>query len=492
MLLAAQPAAFSLLFCITVYLLSSIPAFVWASADRTHPDMGPALRDSNLKVEEIFSGLKFPTSMAFLGPDDILVLEKNNGIVRRITNGTMIPEPLLDVNVSSLGERGMLGVAISKNMTNSNVTIAKDYHIDKYTNTYVFLYFTESTEEGKVSCPSEKSLFRYCNLGGEPVANRLYRYELINGKLINAKLLLDLPATPNHHNGGAVLIGPDQYVYLLIGDINHATKSENFLNGSDPDGTGGILRVTQDGKVVGNGILGNKDPINKYYAYGIRNGFGLDFDPLKGNLWDTEDGPGHADEINLVRPGFNSGWSKVQGIWDSQKSDPVSRESYWKLKDNSSHNVITNKVDGLVNLHQWGTYSAPELTWAFSVAPTAIKFIDSNRYGKEYKYDLFVADFRNGTIYHFELGNDRTELSLNGTLKDKVVNSWRELENIIWGWGFGAITDMEVGPDGYLYVLSLVEGGQDCRRTHKDCITYDSPIQGTIFRIVPSDNSTAM
>ena len=115
---------------------------------------------------------------------------------------------------------------------------------------------------------------------------------------------------------------------------------------------------------MGNGSLGNKDPINKYYAYGIRNGFGLDFDPLKETCGYRRSAR-NADEINLVRPGFNSGWSKVQGIWDSQKSDPVSRESYWKLKDNDSQNVITNKVDGLVNLNQWGTYSAPELTWAF-------------------------------------------------------------------------------------------------------------------------------
>jgi glucose/arabinose dehydrogenase len=54
-------------------------------------------------------------------------------------------------------------------------------------------------------------------------------------------------------------------------------------------------------------------PLNMYYAYGIRNSFGLDFDPLTGNLWDTENGPEYGDEINLVELSFNSGWLKLVG-----------------------------------------------------------------------------------------------------------------------------------------------------------------------------------
>ena len=57
-----------------------------------------------------------------------------------------------------------------------------------------------------------------------------------------------------------------------------------------------------------------------YYAYGIRNSFGIAFDPLTGNLWDTENGPSFGDEINLVEPGFNSGWAKVLGIWNIEEA----------------------------------------------------------------------------------------------------------------------------------------------------------------------------
>jgi len=63
------------------------------------------ISDSNVKAEVVFKGIDFSTSMFFLGPDDILVLEKNNGIVRRIVNGAMLPEPSLDVSVANKNER---------------------------------------------------------------------------------------------------------------------------------------------------------------------------------------------------------------------------------------------------------------------------------------------------------------------------------------------------------------------------------------------------
>ena len=95
------------------------------------------------------------------------------------------------------------------------------------------------------------------------------------------------------------------------------TKTLNYQNGTDPDGRSGILRVTQNGTGVGNeGILGDTEPLRKYFAYGIRNSFGIDFDPVTGYLWDTENGDHYGDEINLVEPGFNSGWKEIQGAWE--------------------------------------------------------------------------------------------------------------------------------------------------------------------------------
>ena len=364
---------------------------------------GPTINDPALKVETVFTGLVRPTSMAFLGPNDILVLEKNTGNVHRIMNGQMLPQPLLHANVATQVERGMLGIAVTRNGPT----------------TYVFLYYTEAS--GGVD---------------NSIGNRLYRYELANNQLINPKLLLDLPAIPSNpnsvrfeHNGGKLVVGPDNNVYLIIGDVGgHMTQSENAIGGSLPDGTGGVLRVTQDGDaVIPNSPLGNDtDPtLNKYYAYGIRNSFGIDFDPVTGKLWDTENGPTFGDEINLVEPGFNSGWTKIQGSAQARQLNPA--------------NV-------LVNINGKGTYRDPEFVWNQPVGPTALKFLNSERLGQQYQNNMFVGDIINGNLYNFKLNEQRT-----GLLVGKVATNPQE---IVFGNGFGGITDIQVGPDGYLYVLS--------------------------------------
>ena len=108
---------------------------------------------------------------------------------------------------------------------------------------------------------------------------------------------------------------------------------------------------------------------------------------------------------------------------------------------------------------------------------------------KNYQNDMFVADFHNGNIYHFDLNEERTELALTGNLRDKIADNVDELEGVIFGQGFGGITDLEVGPDGNLYVLSLHQGGSNCGSSEtssdRNCVKYDSEVQGVIFRIDP-------
>ena len=400
-------------------------------------DETATIRDPNLNIETVAEGLEFPTTVAFLGTNDFLVLEKEKGTVQRIVNGKMLPEPILDVNVGASQERCMCGIAISTSTPG---------------HTYIFLYFTETESADKEDVLQ----------GNDPIGNRLYRYELVNDKLVNPKLLLDLPATPGpRHNGGAVVIGPDNNLYIPIGDIDGTYQSEesetlaqNYPDGAEPDGRSGILRITQDGGPVPNGgIIGDETPLNLYYAYGIRNSFGINFDPVTGNLWDTENGPGEGDEINLVEPGFNSGWAQVQGMSVS-----------------SSNNNDQDFTSGnLVDFDGRGTYSEPEFEWRTTLGPTALIFLHSDRLGQQYQNDIFVGSIVTGNIYRFDLNEDRTQLVLTGELEDKIAEI-RETgtEDIVFGEGFAGVSDLEVGPDGYLYVVSLG--------------------QGKIFRIVPAGN----
>jgi aldose sugar dehydrogenase len=405
-------------------------------ADENFPSGVPTImNDPNLKVEVVTAGLEQPTSMSFLGPDDILVLEKNNGTVRRIINGTELPEPLLDLNVGNLLERGLLGIAIAAKNENSNTNATTNTG----DSTHVFLYLTES-KSGDTYRP-------------EPLGNHLYRYDLEKNKLVDPKLLLELPLTSRPiHNGGKVLIGPDNNVYIIVGDLegqtnNSSTKAQNYRNGPEPDGRAGILRISQNGQPVNDtGILGDEHPIDLYYAYGIRNSFGMDFDPITGKLWDTENGPSYGDEINLVEPGFNSGWHEISGMHDTSRIGGTPRV-----------------VDTLEDFDGKGKYSDPEYEWSETVGPTALKFLNSDKLGTQYENDMFVGDFNNGNIYHFELNKERTKLNLDSPLEARLS------EKIIFAKGFGGITDIEVGPDSYLYIVSIS--------------------QGKIYRIVPAHPS---
>ncbi|MGA9843472.1 MAG: PQQ-dependent sugar dehydrogenase [Nitrososphaeraceae archaeon] len=439
---------FSFFFVTILIIASSFPmmliphTYFYANAAYTKavPAVaGPTINDPNLKAEMVFKGLKIPTSMAFLGPNDILVLEKNSGDVLRIVNGHVLKKTLLHVNVATpLIEWGLLGIAISK-QANANAGNNSGGQV----HTYVFLYYTES--------------------GGKPgvaAGNHLYRYELVNGQLVSPVELLNLPSNApdplveSNHNGGKVIMGPDNNIYVVIGDVgSHDGQAQNNKNGKKLDGTSGILRITKDGQPVAPDPLGTLDPTRVYYAYGIRNSFGMDFDPITGNLWDTENGPTYGDEINLVKPGFNSGWNHVQGIW--QVSGP------------SPGPVAENPSQDLINFDGKGMYRSPEFVWKQPVGPTALKFLNSDKLGKQYENTIFVGNVNTGDLYNFKLNKDRTSLLLSGPLEGKVANSPEDLKPVIFGHGFGTITDIEVGLDGFLYVL-----------------TFD----GTIYRIVPGSS----
>ena len=325
----------------------------------------PAVFDPSLKLGIVYRGNYTPgihelnqlspvTQFSFLGSNDILLLSKLDGKVLRVQNHTLLPESLLDVNVTNQWESGLLGIAISKNAGK----------------VYVFLYYTESMN-GDVTNSTVT----------EPSYNKLYRYELVNNKLINPKLLFALPS-PNHysHIGGGLQIGPDNNLYLTVGDMhgekNETTRMmvENYKDGAIPDGRAGILRFTQDGEVVGTGILGENYPLNHYYAYGIRNSFGIDFDPVSGKLWDTEDGPKSGDEINLVEPGHNGGWNKIQGM----RKTAIDPEEEPKRAGSA-----TNDSLDLVDFGGKGKYSSPEFVFSKRASTYSAKVLGFKAVGGE-------------------------------------------------------------------------------------------------------------
>jgi aldose sugar dehydrogenase len=401
------------------------------------------LDDSDLEVELVTEGLESPTSMAFIGNHgDMLILEKSGEVIL-FTNENKSKITLLNLTVDDRNERGLLGVAVLNNNIEDSYTTASPSSIP----TFVFFYLTEASKEDR----------------SQVLGNRIYRFEWndTDKSLSNGTLILDLPVLPGqNHNGGKLIADSEnRHIYAVIGDLNRKGMLQNFKNGSLPDDTSAILRINPDGSPAqGNPFLnvsrtddGSYSNLSKYYAYGIRNSFGLAIDPETGTLWDTENGPDGFDEINIVRPGFNSGWATVMG--------PI-----------ESSNVTSENE--LVNFLGSSSYADPVFSWGRAVGVTDIEFYDSDKLGNDYTNNIFVGDANNGDLYFFEVNEDRSGLQFEQPSLDDdlVASNDRERAAVIFGSGFpSSITDVETGPDGYLYVLTF------------------HPTMGTISRIVPQE-----
>ena len=369
----------------------------------------PIFKDTNLRAELVVQGLNSPTSMAFLDENHILVLEKNSGNVLLVSNGVLQKQPVLKLHVDHTTLtccRGLLGIAIASDKSGQSQN--------------VFLYYSELLD------------------GKDSVRNRLYRYAWNGESLVNPVLILDLPATPGpNHPAGKIAIGLDGYLYTLIGDLNNEGKLQNVKDGPDPNDSSAIFKVnaTDGSPSKGNPFTDTK--MGKYYGYGVRNSFGLAVDPLTGVLWDTENGDKDFDEINLAKPGFNSGWRQLMG--------PL-----------SENKISVNNLVRFSGSH----YSDPVFSFAPSLGVTDIQFFNSTKLGNKYANNVFVGDINHGNLYFFMLNKTRTGFVFGQNernLMDSVANGEKELSEVTLGAGFAGITDIKTGPDGYLYILTFDE-----------------------------------
>ena len=290
------------------------------------PPPAPILLDQNLTVSTVVTGLAQPTTMAFIGPNQFLVLEKTNGKVQHVLNGQLQTVALdLPVNSDFVTERGLLGIALHPNFP---------------TTPWVYLYWTESSTGADTTNPDNVPL----------LGNRVDRFVwngsslTLDRNLIRLRALQQDAGQPSraNHNGGIIRFGPDGKLYILIGDEGRRgllqnlacgptancpgpTVADDQFGGPEPDDahvTGAIFRLNDDGTTppdnpfynASTGLTGTAaDNIKKVYAYGIRNSFGMAFDPISGNLWTEENGDDAFDEINRVTPGFNGGWIQFIG-----------------------------------------------------------------------------------------------------------------------------------------------------------------------------------
>jgi aldose sugar dehydrogenase len=477
-----------------------------------HTAAAPEVLDPNLAVRTAVSDLVTPISIAFLGRNDMLVLEKDTGRVQRVVNGS-IQNTALDLAVNNASERGLLGIALHPNFP---------------VNPGVYLYWSCTAPAPPASDPFFPTQER-CSLTPELGAdsnntlavpllgNRVDRFVWTGSTLAFDRNLIMLrsfqhdgaPIPPGqgdesqpprgNHDGGVIHFGPDGKLYVQVGDLGRRGQLQNLprgplgdgsaddqFGGPEPDNahlSGVILRLNDDGSTpadnpfVGTGAMIGGEPganVAKIFAYGIRNSFGFAFDPVSGKLWDEQNGDDSFTEINLVEPGANLGWVQVMG--------PLSRIRQFKEIETSSlffglqqlrwppTNVADSSSEALSRMFMLpgAHYSDPEFSWKFENAPAAVAFHRGLALGRQYRNDLFVGAARtfleNGQIWHFNLTGNRRRIAVDDPrLEDRVADNTAkfeitESETLLFGRNFGLGTDIETGPNGNLFVVSLSDG----------------------------------
>ena len=454
--------------------------------------------DPNLQVTSVLHfGIAQPIGIVFLSHNDFLVLEKASGQVKRVINGVLQANPVLDLAVNSNSERGLLSLVLHPNFPATP---------------WLYVRWTESSTGADSDVNIEVPL----------LGNRVDRF-IWNGSTLtfdrNIILLRALqtdnipvpghPGTNNanpagNHNGGAMRFGPDGKLYIFFGDQGRRGWLQNLANGPfetapfvddtfggpEPDNahlSGVILRLNQDGSAptdnpffgVGAALGGEVGAnIQKIFSYGHRNGFGMAFDPYSGLLWETENGDDSFSELNRIEPGMNGGWIQMAGPQDrflefkdievNQFGGALQQLRFPPTRLAHSPSAARNQLFMLPG----ATFVEPELSWKYEVAPAGTTFVKGSALGTEHDGTLWIGSARafsqvggtGGSLYRITLSRNRLNVDVSDPrLADRVADNLAkfspvESESLIIGTGFGTTPSIEQGPDGNLYVVSITDG----------------------------------
>jgi glucose/arabinose dehydrogenase len=471
-----------------------------------------------LNVRPFVAGLTTPTSLAFLSANELLVLEKDTGRVQVVLDGA-VHHTALDLAVNNASERGLLGITLDPEFaTNDYVylfwTCQAPPPADPFTPS-----LEECPDTPDTGADTNDVLA--VPLLGNRVDRFVWNGTELRFDLNLIKLLAfqndGAPEPPDqgdeeqpprgNHDGGVITFGADGKLYVLVGDLGRRGQLQNLpsgptdtglgpevpddqFGGPEPDDAhfaGAILRLNRDGSApednpffeagadLGGEVGAN---IQMVFAYGIRNSFGMAVDPFSGQLWDQENGEDAFDELNRVEPGMNSGWIQIIG--------PVERlAEYKRIETTSLHHedfpnlqqfrwpparIAGSPEEALARLFELpgSHYSDPEFSWKHVLAPAAIGFLNSKALGPQFNGDLFVGfsvpEPLGGPLFHFNLTGNRNRIGVDDPrLEDQVADNttfheMTESESLLIGQNFGVVTDIETGPNGNLFVVSLDQG----------------------------------
>jgi glucose/arabinose dehydrogenase len=466
--------------------LAAICAAVLALGPSAAADHGgPHMVAPNLEVRAVVSGLTTPINLAFIAANDMLVLEKNTGQVKRVVNGA-VQGTVLDLAVNFGSERGLLGIAL---------------HPSFPADPGVYLYWTESTTAADTNVLSATPL----------LGNRVDRFVWNGSALTFDRNLIELRAIQQdagqpergNHDGGVLAFGRDGKLYVFIGDVGRRgwlqnlpcgptadcpgpTLPDDQFGGPQPDDahlTGVVLRLNEDGSTpadnpffaagasMGGDVGAN---VQRIFSYGHRNSIGMAIDHVSGGVWLQENGDDSFSELNRVEPGQNGGWIQVMG--------PIERVAQYKEIETTfggrnlqqlrwpPTNIADTPEEARSRLFMLpgAHYSDPEFSWKWEVAPAGIGFVRGSGLGRQFDGDLLMGaatpNLEGGYLFHFNLTGNRRKVAVDDRrLEDRVADNLAkheitESESLLIGRNFGVASDVETGPNGNVFVVSLTQG----------------------------------
>jgi glucose/arabinose dehydrogenase len=323
-------------------------------------------------------------SMVFSPDGRLFFTEKNTGRIMIMENDSILEEPFVTITDHYVSwEEGLLGLAVDPNFEKNH---------------YIYLYYTA---------------LKY----GEPV-NRVVRFTDINNTAAEEVVIIDdISASRGFHAGGALAMGPDNKIYITVGDA-----TEHELAQSTSVDVGKVLRLNTDGTIPSD----NPYPNSPVYTIGHRNMYGIAFDNMSGLGLVAENGDILYDELNIINKGGNYGFPTLQipnlppEMTNSSDSIKPIR-SYWNTVAPTQTMFYTgDKFPLLKDKFLFGTFTGN--IYAVHIDNESKHITDENHIlFRHYPFEpiIGVAQSPNGDIYYGSYHiNKLTSLALNNTRQD--------------------------------------------------------------------------
>jgi aldose sugar dehydrogenase len=372
------------------------------------------------KMEIVARNLETPWALAFL-PDGRLLITERPGRIRIVDKkGVMAPEPVKGLpKVWEKQDGGLFDVEV---------------HPDYGKNGWIYISYSETLAGWTPPPPADPNAAPATPPGGRgrggppdpPSMTVIMRGRLKDNEFVDQEVLFRAPReiynSQNAHYGSRFIFDRQTHLFFSLGEKQQMMDAQDL---SKP--TGKIHRINDDGTVPkDNPYVGQPNVVQTIWSYGHRNPQGLAWDPVSGQLWESEHGPAGGDEINIIEPKKNYGWG-----------------------------VITMGIQNGITKRSEPGMETPITYWTPSVAPSGIAFST----GKEYpgwKNNLFVSCLAGQQLKRLEIANGKV------THEEQVFNQ------------FGRVHDVIQGPDGYLYVTLQLPG---------QVLSQSTP--GMVARLIP-------